>query len=113
MEFSRTAIIFVTTFAAIAAILYTFPSTILPMLYDFCPTVMGVTKALLGMAGVTAMAATLCNMPVSWFMSSEKATLKYLETAQVQTLDAKPRNISASDLWKNNGVVLMVVRRAG
>ncbi|OWF37831.1 hypothetical protein KP79_PYT06030 [Mizuhopecten yessoensis] len=106
MGLSRLAIC-ITVLAALSASLYVSgPNRILemwsfnfswrynPTVVNFRPTLMGVTKALLGMAGVTAMAATLCNMPVSWFMSSEKATLKYLEKARVQTLDSQRNNIT-------------------
>ncbi|CAG2239232.1 Peroxiredoxin-like 2A [Mytilus edulis] len=40
-------------------------------------------------------------------MATEKATLQYLQTAKLQTIDQTKNNFSASDLWKDNGVVLM------
>ena len=74
---------------------------------------MPISKAFLSIAGLTAGAAILINLPTSLIMSSEKATVQYLQTAKLQTIDSTKQNFSASDLWKDNGVVMMVVRRPG
>lgn len=74
---------------------------------------MSISKALLSIAGITAGAAILINLPTKFFMATEKATLQYLQTAKLQTIDQTKNNFSASDLWKDNGVVLMAVRRPG
>jgi hypothetical protein len=39
------------------------------------------------LAGVTAGAAVICNLPTSWWMPAEKATLSYLSQTTLQTLD--------------------------
>lgn len=74
---------------------------------------MAISKALLSIAGLTAGAAILINLPISLIMSSEKATVQYLQMANLQTIDLVKQNFSASDLWKDNGVVIMAVRRPG
>lgn len=74
---------------------------------------MAISKALLSIAGLTAGAAILINLPTSLIMSSEKATVQYLQMAKLQTIDSAKQNFSASDLWKDNGVVIMAVRRPG
>lgn len=67
---------------------------------------------LLGFAGLTAGIAVIGNLPVTWFMSAEKATLKYLEKS-LQTIESNPRTFNAKELWKDNGAVIMAVRRPG
>jgi hypothetical protein len=57
---------------------------------------MGISQVLMGFAGVTAGIAVIGNLPISWFMSAEKATLKYLESGYVQTIEKNPRKFSAS-----------------
>lgn len=74
---------------------------------------MSISKALLSIAGITAGAAILINLPTQFFMATEKATLQYLQTCKLQTIGQTKNNFSAADLWKDNGVVLMAVRRPG
>lgn len=74
---------------------------------------MGVSQVLLGFAGLTAGIAVIGNLPVTWFMSAEKATLKYLEKSRLQTIETNPRTVNAKELWKDNGAVIMAVRRPG
>lgn len=68
---------------------------------------------LLGFAGLTAGIAVIGNLPVTWFMSAEKATLKYLKKSRLQTIETNPRTFNAKELWKDNGAVIMAVRRPG
>jgi len=66
-----------------------------------------------GVAGLVAAVAVFCNLPVSWWLPYEKATLKYLEDIELTTLDDKKKKFMASDLWKTGGAVIMAVRRPG
>lgn len=72
-----------------------------------------VTPVLTGLAGITVTLAVVANLPTSWWMPAEKATLKYLSSATLQTLDGQKRRFSAADLWQDKGVVVMAVRRPG
>lgn len=74
---------------------------------------MGISRVLLGFAGLTAGIAVIGNLPVTWFMSAEKATLKYLEKSRLQTIESSPKKFNAKELWKDNGAVIMAVRRPG
>lgn len=49
---------------------------------------------LLGFAGLTAGIAVIGNLPVTWFMSAERATLKYLEKSRLQTIETNPRTFN-------------------
>lgn len=53
---------------------------------------------LMGFAGVTAGIAVIGNLPMSWFMTAENATLKYLENGRVQTIESNPRKIDVSNV---------------
>lgn len=55
---------------------------------------MGISRVLLGFAGLTAGIAVIGNLPVTWFMSAEKATLKYLEKSRLQTIESSPRKFN-------------------
>jgi len=66
-----------------------------------------------GTAAVVAGLAVLCNLPTSLWMSSQKATLGYLASTTLTTLDDNKRKFVASDLWKEKGAVIMAVRRPG
>jgi hypothetical protein len=57
---------------------------------------MPISKAFLSIAGLTAVAAILINLPTSLIMSSEKATVQYLQTAKLQTIDSTKQNFSVS-----------------
>ena len=63
---------------------------------------MGISRTWLGIAGVTAGLAVIGNLPITWFMSAEKATLKYLEKARLQTIENSPRtfDVSTGDIIK-------------
>lgn len=64
----------------------------------FIYRVMSISKALLSIAGITAGAAILINLPTQFFMATEKATLQYLQTAKLQTIDQTKNNFSVSAL---------------
>jgi len=72
-----------------------------------------VTPVLTGLAGITVTLAVVANLPTSWWMPPKKATLKYLSSATLQTLDGQKRAFSAQELWQDKGVVVMAVRRPG
>jgi len=74
---------------------------------------MGVTPILTGVAGLTVTLAVIANLPVSWWLPAEKATLQYLSGATLQTLDEQKKKFPAPELWRNTGAVVMAVRRPG
>lgn len=75
---------------------------------------MGVSRVLLGVAGVAAGAAILCNLPTNPFVPSpQKATLPYLSGIKLKTIEDKPRQFQAKELWEKGGAVIMAVRRPG
>jgi len=74
---------------------------------------LGFATALKGLAGVVAGLAVIANLPASWILPAEKATLAYLSGAMLETLDGEKRKFKASELWKENGAVIMAVRRPG
>jgi len=74
---------------------------------------LGMSFWLKGLAGLAVGAAVICNLPTRLWMSAEKATLQYLASTVLETLDGTSKKFPASDLWKNNGVVIMAVRRPG
>lgn len=66
-----------------------------------------------GLAGLAVGAAIVCNLPTSLWMAAEPATVQYLADSSLQTVDETQRQFKASELWQNNGVVIMAVRRPG
>ncbi|XP_076440496.1 peroxiredoxin-like 2A [Babylonia areolata] len=74
----------------------------------------GISKTLLGLAGVAVGMGLLCNLPVNPFVPAPlPASLAYLADTQLTTLDEKPYQFKASQLWEKNGAVIMAVRRPG
>jgi len=74
------------------------------------------TWSTVGVVGAVAVAgvAILCNLPTNPFVATpEKATLGYLEKTRLSTFGSEPKEFKASDLWKDNGAVIMAVRRPG
>lgn len=72
-----------------------------------------VVALLKGVAAAVAGVAVLCNLPTSWWLPAQKATLQYLSAATLQTLDDTSKKFKATDLWQYNGAVIMAVRRPG
>jgi len=66
-----------------------------------------------GAAAVVAGLAVIANLPTSLWLPTQKATLDYLATATLTTLDESKRKFQASELWKDKGAVIMAVRRPG
>jgi len=67
-------------------------------------------------AGAVTGLIVMANIPTSYWLPSEKASIEYLEETYLQNIakDEKDRKkYKASDLWKDNGAVVMVVRRPG
>jgi hypothetical protein len=58
-------------------------------------------------AGVAMINAGLFNPKI------EKASLSYLSGIQLKALDGSNKLLIASDLWRKNGAVILVVRRPG
>lgn len=66
-----------------------------------------------GIGVAAAGLALVCNLPTSLWLSAERATLKLLASTTLRTIDSERKSFPASDLWRNNAVVMMVVRRPG
>lgn len=65
------------------------------------------------LAGGVAAAAGLLWANMDWFKNIPKADYPYLREIKLETLDGSDRIIDATDLWTNNGAVIMVIRRPG
>lgn len=65
-------------------------------------------------AAATALGAVLlvANSPLT-LMKRVPFTIGQLEKASLMYLDNSNRLISAKELWKDNGAVIMIVRRSG
>ena len=63
--------------------------------------------ATIAVAGVAMINAGLFNPKI------EKASLSYLSGIQLKALDGSNKLLTASDLWRKNGAVILVVRRPG
>ena len=63
--------------------------------------------AAIAAAGVVMINAGFLNPEI------EKASLTYLSGIQLKALDGSNKLVMASDLWRKNGAVIMVVRRPG
>jgi len=55
---------------------------------------------------------TYANLPSAWILPQQKATAEYLASAKLQTIP-KGSPVDAQSLWKENGAVIMAVRRPG
>ncbi|XP_023220306.1 redox-regulatory protein FAM213A-like isoform X2 [Centruroides sculpturatus] len=71
------------------------------------------SRLYIAVATAVAGFAVYCNLPATWLLPAEKATLEYLSGAKLQKLDGSKQTFSSSELWKDNGAVIMVVRRPG
>jgi len=74
------------------------------------------TWASLGVAGAAAVAgaAILCNLPTNPFVKApQKATLDYLSGAELRGFGEGKEAFKAPELWRENGAVIMAVRRPG
>lgn len=54
-----------------------------------------------------------CNMPLYWRGNPEEATTEWLAGAPLKRLDESEALLSGADLWRENGAVIMAVRRPG
>ena len=64
-------------------------------------------------AGGMAIAAGLWWANSDFWKYIPKADLSYLNSIKLTSLDGTKREFLARDLWKDQGAVVMVVRRAG
>ena len=65
-------------------------------------------------AGVSFAVAGVAMINAGFFDSKiEQASLSYLSGIQLKALDGSNKLIVASELWRRNGAVIMVVRRPG
>lgn len=71
------------------------------------------SRLYIAIATAVAAFAVFCNLPATWLLPAEKATLKYLSGATLQKFDDSKKTFKASELWEKNGAVIMVVRRPG
>ncbi|NXS55374.1 F213A protein, partial [Brachypteracias leptosomus] len=80
---------------------------------DFGIFAMGMWSVGLGAIGAAVTGIILANTDL--FLSKpEKATLEFLEEIELKTLgSAEERTFKAAELWKENGAVIMAVRRPG
>lgn len=75
---------------------------------------MGGSTVLKVLGGVALGVAVMCNLPVNPFVTSpQPATLQFLASADLQTIEDNPRKFKANELWEHTGAVIMVVRRPG
>ncbi|KAK6170616.1 hypothetical protein SNE40_018971 [Patella caerulea] len=77
---------------------------------------MGISNLLTGIAVLVAGIAVVCNLPPSYnplMTAAQKATLKYLADAKLQTIESNPKQFLGKDLWEKKGAVIMAVRRPG
>ncbi|NWY44481.1 F213A protein, partial [Sylvia atricapilla] len=73
---------------------------------------MGMWSVGLGAIGAAVTGIVLANTDL--FLSKpEKATLEFLEGIELKTLGPEKRTFKAGELWKENGAVIMAVRRPG
>nr|ACH45716.1 putative RIKEN cDNA 5730469M10 variant 3 [Taeniopygia guttata] len=73
---------------------------------------MGMWSVGLGAIGAAVTGIVLANTDL--FLSKpEKATLEFLEEIELKTLGSEKRTFKAGELWKQNGAVIMAVRRPG
>lgn len=64
-------------------------------------------------AGALTGFVAYCNVPLALHSSPEKATRDWLAKAPLSKLDDSRASLVGSDLWKDNGAVIMAVRRPG
>ncbi|XP_004583610.2 peroxiredoxin-like 2A [Ochotona princeps] len=73
---------------------------------------MGMWSIGAGALGAAAVALLLANTDV-FLSKSQKASLEYLEDADLKTILKEPRTFKAKELWEKKGAVIMAVRRPG
>ena len=65
-------------------------------------------------AGATVAVAGIAMINAGFFNpKTEAASLSYLSTIQLKPLNGGNKLLAASDLWSENGAVIMVIRRPG
>ena len=65
-------------------------------------------------AGATIAVAGFAMINAGFFNHKiETASLSYLSAIQLKPLDGSNNLVMASDLWRKNGAVIMVIRRPG
>lgn len=67
---------------------------------------------ILGAGGVVAI-ATIFAANWDWFKNSPRPDLAYLRDIKLKVLDGSGKELMASELWRESGAVIMVVRRPG
>jgi len=63
---------------------------------------MDISSWLKGLAGVVAGAALVCNLPTRLWMSTERATLPYLEDCSLHTVDESQRLFKVMSFFRPN-----------
>jgi len=80
-------------------------------------SVVSMSSVLWGGGGAVAAAAAAfiayCNLPPSWLLPAEKATLDWLSPAPLEQLGSVSRVIRGEDMWRERGAVIMAIRRPG
>lgn len=66
----------------------------------------------LGAIGAAVTGIVLANTDL-FLSKAEMATLEFLEEIELKTLGSEQRTFKAGELWKQNGAVIMAVRRPG
>ena len=67
---------------------------------------------ILGAGGVAAIAGIfVANW--DWFKNSPRPDLAYLRDIKLKALDGSGKELMASELWRESGAVILVVRRPG
>ena len=67
---------------------------------------------LLAAGGIAAVGGILAAN-WDWFKNIPRPDLAYLSAIKLKVLDGSGKEIMASDLWRNSGAVIMVIRRPG
>ena len=66
----------------------------------------------LGAGGAVAVAGIiLANW--DWYRNSPRPDLAYLSSIKLKALNGTNKDVMASELWRDSGAVIMVVRRPG
>ncbi|NWV44505.1 F213A protein, partial [Grantiella picta] len=81
-------------------------------LSDLGTFTMGMWSVGLGAIGAAVTGIVLANTDL-FLSKAEQATMEYLEEIELKTLGPEQRTFKAGELWRENGAVIMAVRRPG
>ena len=67
---------------------------------------------ILGAGGLAAIAG-IFTANWDWYKNSARPDLAYLSSIKLKALDGSGKELMASELWRESGAIIMVVRRPG